>query len=700
MIKPTRALTLLHSILGLCLLSASAYAQQPAAYAPQAMNAMTPMAGGHTLNLRDAEIGSLIATVSEITGRNFIVDPRVTGKVNVISNRPMTPDEVYDVFLSVLRVNGFAAVQAGNMTKIVPEALAQQDAAAGPDSGAPDALITRIVTVNHLSPAELVTLLRPLVPQSAQLLPHPTSSTLLIADRAANVERIEKLIRRLDQASASEVEVIPLQHANASEVVRTLTLLQPNGAGDIGSNKIAADERTNSVLLAGDRARRLRMKALITHLDTPLAGNESLQVIYLRYANAEQLVPILETAMAGMTGESGTAAGGAEGANAARSAIQAHPETNSLVISAPPAVFRGLKEVVRQLDIRRAQVLIEALIADVSDGAAKEIGIQWQTTNNSLAGGNGGVFGGTNFPSTDGSNGIIGLSGDPTGLAGLGGLNVGYIGGTIDNPITGEPLLQIGALARALGSDSSSNVLSTPSTMTLDHQEASLSVGQEVPFITGQYSTNASTTGSSSNGNAGLVNPFQTIDRREVGLKLKVTPHVNEGDAVILDLDLEISSLAPTTRAATGAVDLITNTRKLTTRVLVQDRGLLVLGGLTSEEQTDSVQKVPGLGSIPVVGNLFKYRNSNVNRRNLMMFLTPTITRDSISEQMVSSEKYNYIRARQLDARQDNAGLLPSEGMPLLPEMADFLSQGGPQSGDTGSGASVAPASDGGYEQP
>ena len=687
------------SISFLCLLSASALAQQPAAYAPQAMNAMTPIAGGHTLNLRDAEIGSLIATVSEITGRNFIVDPRVTGKVNVISNRPMTPDEVYDVFLSVLRVNGFAAVQAGNMTKIVPEALAQQDAPAGPDDGAADALVTRIVTVNHLSPAELVTLLRPLVPQSAQLLPHPTSSTLLIADRAANVERIEKLIRRLDQASASDVEVIPLQHANASEVVRTLTLLQPNGAGDIGVNKIAADERTNSVLLAGDRARRLRMKALITHLDTPLAGNDALQVIYLRYANAEQLVPILETAMAGMTGESGAPA--AEG-QASRSAIQAHAETNSLIISAPPAVFRGLKEVVRQLDIRRAQVLIEALIADVSDSTAKEIGIQWQNTSNSLESGSGGVFGGTNFPGTSGTNGIVGLSSDPTGLAQLGGLNLGYVGGTVTLPGTDVPILQIGALARALGSDNTSNVLSTPSTMTLDHQEASLSVGQEVPFITGQYSTNASTTGSSSNGNAGLVNPFQTIDRREVGLKLKVTPHVNEGDAVILDLDLEISSLAPTTRAATGAVDLITNTRKLATRVLVQDRGLLVLGGLTSEEQSDSVQKVPGLGSIPVVGNLFKYRNSNVNRRNLLMFLTPTITRDSISEQMLSSEKYNYIRARQLDARQENSGLLPSEGMPLLPEMADFLSQGGPPADPEQSTAGTAPADDGGagYDQP
>ena len=395
--QPWRRLLVTTAAALLC--SASLSAQQQPVYVSDP--ASGNQVAGHTLNLRDADISSLIATVSEITGRNFIIDPRVTGKVNVISNRPMSADEVYDVFLSVLRVNGFAAVGAGNIIKIVPEALATQDAPASPGASAPDALVTRIVPVNHLSPAELVQLLRPLVPQSAQLLPHPTSSTLLISDRAANVERIQQLIARLDQASASEVEVVPLEHANAAEVVRTLTLLQPASATDGSGNKLAADERTNSILIAGDRSKRLRLKALIAHLDTPLSGSETLQVIYLRYADAEQLVPILETALATFGGKQ---AGGED--STSKPAIQAHKETNSLVINAPPAVFRDLKDVVRQLDIRRAQVLIEALVAEVSDNIAREIGIQWQATDNDF--GDNGVLGGTNFPGANGTGGIIG----------------------------------------------------------------------------------------------------------------------------------------------------------------------------------------------------------------------------------------------------------------------------------------------------
>lgn len=655
----------------LCLAAAGLQAQQPPVYVADP-NAVSGGAGvGHTLNLRDADISSLIATVSEITGRNFIIDPRVTGKVNVISNRPMSADEVYDVFLSVLRVNGFAAVGAGNIIKIVPEALATQDAPASPGASAPDALVTRIVPVNHLSPAELVQLLRPLVPQSAQLLPHPTSSTLLIADRAANVDRIQALIARLDQASASEVEVVPLEHANAAEVVRTLTLLQANGATDGSGNKIAADERTNSILIAGDRGKRLRAKALIAHLDTPLSGSETLQVIYLRYADAEQLVPILETALATFGGQKP-----GEGEGDSKPAIQAHQETNSLVINAPPAVFRDLREVVRQLDIRRAQVLIEALIAEVSDNIAREIGVQWQATNDDFNGS--GVIGGTNFPA--GGGGIVNATLNPGSLAGLAGLNLGYVEGTFSIPGVEGERLQLGALVRALAADTASNVLSTPSTMTLDHQEATLSVGQEVPFLTGSFPTSSSTTNES-----GIVNPFQTIDRKEVGLKLKVTPHINEGDSVVLDIDLEVSSLAPSNQQG-AAVDLITNTRKLTTRVLVRDRAMLVLGGLTSEQLTDSVQKVPGLGSIPVVGNLFKYRASNKERRSLMIFLTPSIARDSATEALISSEKYNYLRTEQLRAREQNSGLLPDEVTPLLPEMQDFLRQGLPQGEPMASG--------------
>lgn len=623
--------------------------------------------GQQVLNLKEADILGFINLVSEATGKNFVVDPRVSGKVTVISQQPLDKEALYDVFLSVLRVNGFAAVQSGSVVKIVPEQAATQDATNGDGDG--DALVTRIIELKHITPAEAVQVLRPLAPQSAQLLAHPDSSSLVVADRAANVSRIEKILRRLDQSSESEIEVVPLENANATEVVRTLAMLQPGGDG--AGNKIAADERTNSVLLAGDKGRRLRWKALIANLDTPLNGSDSTQVVYLRYADAEQLVSILETTMSSLMGDKGASKEGEGG-----SFIRAHKETNSLVITAPPAVFRELRSVIRQLDIRRAQVLIEAVIAEVNDQRARELGIQWQATDNDFN--DRGLLGGTNFPGAGGAGGIIGTAANPGALAGSAGLNIGYLLGSVRLPGSDTEILRIGALAKALAGDSGTNVLSTPSTMTLDHQEAILSVGQEVPFLTGQYaSTGANTViqQGGQGGGAGLVNPFQTIDRKEVGIKLKVTPHINEGDTVVLDMELEVSSLAPNSQ---GAVDLITNTRKLSTRVMVPDNGLLVLGGLSSEEVRESEQRVPGLGSIPLVGNLFKSRNSVKERRNLMVFLKPTIARDANTERVLSSEKYNFMRAEQIKAREENSGLLPAEEQPLLPAYDDFLKNGLP----------------------
>ncbi len=623
--------------------------------------------GTQVLNLKDAEINSFISLVSEATGKNFVVDPQVTGKVTVISQSPMNQDQLYNVFLSVLRVNGFAAVPAGNIIKIVPEAKAGTDA--GIDAGNSDALVTRIIELKHITPADMATAMRALMPQGAQLIPHQSSNTLVITDRAGNVARIESIIRRLDQQSESEIEIVPLTHANAAEVVRTLTMLQP--ANDAAGNKIAADERTNSVLIAGDKGRRLRYKALVANLDTPLGAGDSTQVIYLAYADAEELVPILEVSLTSLLDKE-MATTGKEG-GAATSFIRAHKETNSLVLTAPPQVIKELRNVVRQLDIRRAQVLIEAIVAEVNDQTARELGIQWQATDDEFT--DRGFLGGTNFPGSSGSGGIFGIAQNPALLAGSGGLNIGYILGTAQLPGTDDQFVRIGALAKALTGDTSTNVLSTPSTMTLDHQEAELSVGQEVPFLTGQYaSTGASNVSGGNNGQAGVVNPFQTIDRKEVGLKLKVTPHINQGDAVVLDLDLEVSSLAPSSQQ--GAVDLITNTRKLKTRVLVPDRGMLVLGGLTSEELRESVQKVPGLGDIPLVGNLFKSRQTTKERRNLLVFLKPTIARDGITESAISSEKYNFIRSEQIRAREQSDGLLDESASPLLPEYEDFLKKG------------------------
>lgn len=602
----------------------------------------------HTLNLKDADIHTLIATVSEITGRNFVVDPRVEGRVTVVSNAPMDAGEIWELFISVLRVHGFALVDAGSIVRIVPEPVARQDGDAPAAVAArvpPDQLVTRMIEVRHVSAAELEPILRPLLAPQAQLSTHAASNSLVITDRAGNVQRLVELVRRIDTASDVEVEVIPLRHASAGELARTLAALAPAGGGQ----RALADERSNSILLSGERSGRLRLRALITHLDTPVDSGDT-QVVYLRYARAEAMVAVLE-------GVARTLAGAGE---AQVPAIVAHPDTNALVITAPPAMFRSLREVIRQLDIRRAQILIEAVIAEVAEEVADEIGVQWQATPDDFDGS--GAIGGTNFPTRGGGGGILGIAAQPEALAAQPGLNLGYLRGSVTLPGSDTPILQIGALIRALRGDSRSNILSTPSIVTLDHQEAEISVGQEVPFVGGEFTTPIV------GGNQ--VNPFRTIERREVGLRLTVTPHVNEGDAIVLDIDKEVSSLAP--RPA-GAVDLVTNKRTLRTSVLVPDGNLLVLGGLIDEDVASTVQKVPGLGDVPVLGNLFRSRSSTKLRRNLMVFLRPQILRDAADIEQVSGARYNAIRAVQLDARQRQAGHGDPTQQPLLPELSEFL---------------------------
>lgn len=636
----------------------------------------------HTLNLKDADINVLIATVAEITGRTFIVDPRVQGKVTVLSQKAMNREELYSLFLEILRVNGYTAVSSGQATRIIPDTAAASDGAAPLNgSPAPAEYVTRIVQLKHLNPAELATVLTPMLPGSARLQAHPASSSLVISDRRENVDRVLEIVRRLDVASQTDVEMVTLSHARASEIVRTLSQLHAPTEGI----RVVADERTNAVLVSGERAKRLKIRALIANLDTPLPGSDEMKVVFLRYAKSSDLVPILEGVLRGRVPAG--PAGAADPAAAAvaslpgserETVIQAHEETNSLVISAAPATVRILEEVVRQLDVRRAQVYIEALVAEVSDDTARELGIQWLTGEQGLNGN--GVVGGTNFPSQGGGGSIVGAVLDPRAIASGTGLSLGWLSGTdtIAGP-DGEPLTiyRIGALARALENDGRSNILSQPSTMTLDHEKAILSVGQEVPFLTGSFATSASTGGQSAapggGTQSGIVNPFQTIERKEVGLKLEVTPHINEGDMVVLDLNLESSSLAPAT--GTRAVDLITNTRKLSTRVMVRDGGMLVLGGLTSEQLQETIQKVPGLGSIPVLGNLFKSRGTTRQKRTLLVFLKPQIMRDTLAEDMISSEKYNYLRSEQIDARESRDSLTPARAVPVVPELEDFLRQ-------------------------
>jgi general secretion pathway protein D len=641
--------------------------------------AATNPPGTHTLNMKDADIQALIATVSEITGKNFIVGPNVQGKVTVVSARPMKPDEIYDVFLSVLRVHGYAAIPSGSMIKIVPEAVAQQDGSGGLNGThqhETDELVTQIVPVKHVSATELVPILRPLMPQGAQLIAHPASNSLVISDRAGNVERMISIIQRIDTVSDSGVDVIPLQHASAAEVARILSQLSDTkGVDAADAPRVFADERTNSILLSGGKSGRLRLRALVAHLDTPISDGGETQVVYLNYANAKDLVPILEGVAATLTGDvppnAKTAAGAATGSASSGSStatIQAHEGDNALVISAPPAVFRSLQAVIRQLDIRRAQVLIEAVIAEVSDETANELGIQWQVP----LGDKSHVIGGTNFTGNTPGNNIFNVT---SGLNAAGGpaisvgngLNLGYLD-TIT--LNGKQLLSLGGLVSALRSNGKNNILSTPSVMTLDNQEAMIKVAQEVPFVTGSYTTNTGGNSGSNGNTTGIGNPFQTIQRKDVGLTLTVTPHINSGDTVRLDIHQEVSNLLPPVQ---GAVDLVTNKREIKTTVMVKDDSLLVLGGLISDNVKDSVQKVPALGDIPLIGNLFRYRSNDHTKQDLMVFLHPKILRDAATEAAVSGAKYNFLRTEQLQMRENRETITPRGQQPMLPEVHDFL---------------------------
>ncbi|MHB1240867.1 MAG: type II secretion system secretin GspD, partial [Gammaproteobacteria bacterium] len=611
-----------------------------------------------TLNLKDTDLQALIATVAEITGKNFVVDPRVQGKVTVISSRPMNQNELYQVFLSILQVHGFAAVPAGAVIKIVPDVTAKQDAiptATRENPGSGDEMVTRVIHVNNVSAAQLVPILRPLVPQQGHLAAYPSSNMLVISDRADNVERLVRIIRRIDASGTSDVDIVPLQHASAADVVRVLgSLLQTEqqGRGPGNGPMVIADERTNSVLIGGPRADRARLKAIIAHLDTPMKSTGNTQVVYLHYADAKDLVPVLQSVV---KGQSGKGVGGAAGATGSQSVeISADQATNALVITAPPDVQRSLRAVVRQLDIRRAQVLVEAVIAEVSANKAAQLGVQFNAAQNFDATG---PVAGTNF--TTGGSSVTSVAANPLGALGDG-LALGFVQGT--STLFGTQFLNISTLIQALASDTSTNILSTPTLLTMDNQEAEIVVGQTVPFVTGQFTNTGNTS------TTGVVNPFQTIQRQDVGLTLKVKPQIHEGDTVKLDIQQEVSSLTNSTVAA----DPITNKRSIKTSVLVDSGKIVVLGGLIQETHDESVEKVPVLGDIPVIGAFFRSKSSTLNKTNLMVFLRPVIMRDTGLASAYTAEKYNYIRAQQMALQSKGVFLMPRARAPMLPELSRY----------------------------
>jgi len=609
------------------------------------------------LNLEGVDIRVLIATVAKKTGKNFILDQRIKGKkVTVVSSKPVNAAELYDTFLAILEVHDLAAVPGKNVIKIVPDSIVKQRGirtATSKKPGYGDEVVTRVVKINHVNSMQLVPILRPLIPQEGHMAAFPTSNVLIVSDRAENIKRILKLIRRIDQPNSDEVEVVPLQNASAVELVRILSALRKSpGKGKSGGaqSTLVADERTNSILIGGGSADRLKLRGLITHLDTPIEDGGNTQVIYLKYAEATALVPVLTSVSTSIGASGGKPKAGAAGASAGGGGgslinIQADESTNSLVITAPPEIMRSLQVVIRQLDIRRAQVLVEAVIAEVSTTKSSELGIQF--TDN-LTGTGAGPIVSSQFPGT-GAN-VLDIFTQVSPVNALGnGLNLA-VG-------TGK---RFGLLLRALASDNKTNVLSTPSIITLDNVEAEIVVGQNVPFVTGSQQTTG-----------GLANPFQTIQRQDVGLTLKVKPQINEGDAIQLDIIQETSNISTDTVA--GSSDIITNKRSIKTTVLADDGDIVVLGGLISDDLQEGETKVPVLGDIPIVGGLFRSQTVTKVKTNLMVFIHPVILRTAKSGSQYAGRKYNFIRAKQLEAKAEGVHLISDEEAPVLKPLDEFL---------------------------
>jgi general secretion pathway protein D len=640
-----------------------------------------------TPNYKDADLSQIIQAVGEVTGKNFIIDPRVNAKVTMVSATPMSPTAFYEAFLSVLQVYGYVAVPAGKVIKIIPNTDARQVPAndlPNSVSATSDEVVTQIVTVKNISAAQLVPLLRPLIPQYGHLAAYPSGNMLIISDRASNVNRIVRIVERMDESGDEPIEVIPLHNASAADVVRDVNSLnQGQGEGGGAAVKVVADERTNSILLTGEKSQRLRLKALMINMDTPLATGGDTQVRYLRYADAEKLADKLKgqasasaKAQGGPpTGGPGGGGGGGGGSNVDASVtIWADVATNALIITAPPKLMRSLMAVIDRLDIRRAQVLVEAIIVEVDVNKSSNIGVQWL-----LDGGNSYGYGLVNLPG--GGTSIVDIAAAAIGATsnnlnqtaiattatGIGSTGVGATGissatfgtgatfalGTY-NSTTGKGFA---ALVQALRSDADSNIISTPTLVTMNNEEAEVHVTQEIPLITGSYASSTQATN-------GTTSPFTTIQREEVGTILKVTPHINEGNSVQLKIEQEDS--APGAKI-TDSADISTNKRSIKTTVLMQDGGIIVLGGLMQDTVTESEDRVPGLGAIPLIGNLFKSRSGSRMKSNLLVFIRPQILRDSQAIEDVTEQKYNGIRQEEKSLNKGHIMLLPGQKQPSIP---------------------------------
>ena len=667
----------------------------------------TPSGNAITLNFKDADIDSVVGAFGHLLNKTFIIDPRVRGKITLETPRPVSRNQAYQLLQSTLRMQGFSVVESGpSVIKLVPEADAKlQSSPIGERAAARggDQILTQVFSLQYESASNLVGVLRPLISPNNTITAYPNNNQLVVTDYAANLLRIGRIISTLDSPGANEVEVLPIKHAIASEVALTVARMVDDsnrvGAGaqvDPGQRVLVmADPRSNSIMIRAASPSKISLaKALIARIDQPSATPGNVNVVYLRNAEAVRLAQVLRSVLTGGdagsgalgTGNQSTLGGlnqpnqpnlpggnnplggqnttamaplqpasnqpGSTSVSAGGAIIAADSATNSLIITAPEPIYRNLRAVIEKLDARRAQVFIESLIVEVSATRAAELGIQWQFLNP----GNGEtrVLGGTNLTGRGSGTNILDAAQNLGSLGG--GLNLGVVRGTTTIQGVGT-ILNLGLLARALETESGANILATPNLLTLDNEEARIIIGQNVPFVTGQFTTPSA---------GGAVNPFQTVERRDVGTTLRVRPQVSEAGTVRMQIFQEVSSVQDRTLSA----GLITNRRAIESNVLVDDGQIVVLGGLIEERVEGANEKVPGLGDIPFVGNLFRYDTRKRVKTNLLVFLRPVVIRDAGGAYSVTADRYDYIRQLRVDSRQTERwglGNFPQGQLPPMP---------------------------------
>ena len=626
-VKLSKALAVLLLSAG-SLLSLNVYSQN----ASQAANQINPAlvaannnAGTVRINMNNAEIRTVIQWIAEKTNKNFIIDPRVKGRISVLSNQPMSMAQAYQVFLTALDVYGFAAVESGNNVKIIPNAQARSaglpivETFNNPDADNSE-LVLHVIKVNNISANEVVTILRPLVPQTGHLGAFPSSNSVIIADRANNINRLSKLINYIDSTGDLDIEVIALTHATADDVVSVLQPLLKSGksSSDIAGMSInfATDARSNSILMTGNEEKRALVRDLIDSLDRPLQGNGNTKVVFLNYIDAEEIKPILD----GMTGSITKDEKNVSLADADIN-IQSSETNNALIITAPPSILESIETVIAELDVKRSQVMIEAIIVEVTDSFSNTLEILWGTSP-TLSGG----VSSANLLGTTTST--LAVSDNPGAALVQSGLNWGFFRNG-----------SLRTLLHAVASDNNNNVLSTPSIITIDNEEAEILVGSNVPFVTGSQASAATT----------ATNPFRTIQREDIGITLKITPKVSKQRTITLAVEQEVESVRE--EQISAAQDLVTDKRSIKTNVLVDDGTILVLGGLIEDRTTRNKTKVPLLGDIPLVGRFFSSDSKTVRKQNLMVFIKTTIIDDLSLAEKKTRESYNDIREKQQGLR-------------------------------------------------